>query len=341
MADIAGNMGEQVLQALGLDPVSVQVYLAMHTTPGADAGQLAEKLSLQVPEVVDALDELSDLTLLRPGLTPADRLRPVSIERALHTLLRQQSVQLTAQAEALRTLQSAMDELLATRSSRSDVLREVDVDALTGTEAIQTRIEALFVHAQESVCSMLPGGPVRKETLDAARQADKETLERGLHVRALYQSSVRSDRRTMEYIRWLTDLGAEVRTAPVIPVRIILIDHTTAVVGHSATPLSFEIFVIRETGILAPLYEFFNLSWQAAEPLGGAEAKVAETEPRPSNQELALLQLLASGSTDEASAKKLGVSVRTVRRMMADLMDRLGATSRFEAGHKATQRGWL
>lgn len=341
MADIAGNMGEQVLQALGLDPVSVQVYLAMHANPGADAIQLAQQLGLQIPEVIDALDELSDLTLLRPGLTHSDRLRPVSIERALHTLLRQQSVQLTAQAEALQLLQSAMDELLATRSTRSDVLREVDVDALSGEEAIQTRIEALLVQAQESVCSMLPGGPIRKETLDAARQFDQETVERGVHVQALYQSAVRADRRTMDYLNWLTDLGTEIRTAPVLPMRIILIDDAIAVVGHAQKALPFEVFVIREIGVLAPIYEFFNLSWAAAEPLVVTNPGAAQDSPHPSTQELALLQLLASGSTDEASAKKLGVSVRTVRRIMADLMDRLGATSRFEAGHKATQRGWL
>lgn len=340
MADITGNMGEQVLQALGLDPVSVQVYLAMHSTPGADAELLAQKLSLQVSEVIDALDDLSDLTLLRPGLAPTGHLRPVSIERALHTLLRQQSEQLTAQTAAFRTLQAAMDELLATRPARSDLLREIDVEAISGEEPMQTRVEALFVQAQQTVYSMLPG-LVSKEALEAARIFDQEALERGVHVRALYQSAVRGDRRTMEYIRWFTDLGAEVRVAPVVPVRIILIDRTTAVVGHFQKPLPYEIFLIREPGILAPLYEFFELSWAAAEPFDLKEVREADPEGPPTSQELALLQLLASGSIDEAAAKKLGISVRTVRRMMADLMERLGATSRFEAGHKATKRGWL
>jgi len=45
--------------------------------------------------------------------------------------------------------------------------------------------------------------------------------------------------------------------------------------------------------------------------------------------------------TDETAARRLGVSLRTVRRQMAALMERLCATSRFEAGLKAAQRGWL
>ncbi|RBL84656.1 helix-turn-helix transcriptional regulator, partial [Streptomyces cavourensis] len=34
-------------------------------------------------------------------------------------------------------------------------------------------------------------------------------------------------------------------------------------------------------------------------------------------------------------------SVRTVRRVTADLMHRLGARSRFEAGVLATTKGWV
>jgi DNA-binding NarL/FixJ family response regulator len=60
-----------------------------------------------------------------------------------------------------------------------------------------------------------------------------------------------------------------------------------------------------------------------------------------STGEKELLLLLAKGLTDEAAAKRLGVSLRTARRQMAALMERLGATSRFEAGLKAAQRGWL
>jgi len=39
--------------------------------------------------------------------------------------------------------------------------------------------------------------------------------------------------------------------------------------------------------------------------------------------------------------KKLGIGLRTVRRMVADLMTKLDARSRFEAGANAVARGWL
>ncbi|MHA6761546.1 response regulator transcription factor [Streptacidiphilus sp. PAMC 29251] len=54
-----------------------------------------------------------------------------------------------------------------------------------------------------------------------------------------------------------------------------------------------------------------------------------------------LLRLLGSGLTDDTAGLRLGLSTRTVRRHMASIMERLNAASRFEAGIKAAQRGWL
>ncbi len=44
------------------------------------------------------------------------------------------------------------------------------------------------------------------------------------------------------------------------------------------------------------------------------------------------------GAKDEALALAVGVSLRTVRRRVADLMDELGATTRFQAGMEAVRR---
>jgi DNA-binding CsgD family transcriptional regulator len=341
MSDSPNAMGEQVLLALGLDTVCVQVYLMMHAAPDADSGQIAQRLGLQLAEVVDAMDDLADLTLLRPGLAPSSRLRPVSIERALHTLLRQQSDQLKAQSDSLALLQSAMKELLAARQTPLDALGHVDIETITGTEAMQTRLEELIVRATESMTSLQPGGPRPREHLEMARQFDEDMSHRGLHGRTIYQNAVKNDRRNMEYVRWLDGLGVQVRFAPVVPFRLVLLDRDTAILVHRLATLPHEMFIIREPALLAPLFEYVELCWEASEPLAKAEPRDPESDASPSSQELALLQLLAGGSTDEAAAKKLGVSVRTVRRQMADLMERLGATSRFEAGHRATQRGWL
>lgn len=54
-----------------------------------------------------------------------------------------------------------------------------------------------------------------------------------------------------------------------------------------------------------------------------------------------LLELLASGLTDAAIGRRLGVSYRTVQRRVRTLMMRLEAATRFQAGSRAVHRGWL
>jgi len=54
-----------------------------------------------------------------------------------------------------------------------------------------------------------------------------------------------------------------------------------------------------------------------------------------------LIRLLASGLTDEAMARKLGISERTVRRRVGDITSVLGTDSRFQAGVRISQLGWL
>jgi DNA-binding NarL/FixJ family response regulator len=59
------------------------------------------------------------------------------------------------------------------------------------------------------------------------------------------------------------------------------------------------------------------------------------------DQESVVLRLLADGHTDDVIGRRLGLSARTVRRIVAVVMRRLDARSRFEAGVHAVQRGWL
>ena len=54
-----------------------------------------------------------------------------------------------------------------------------------------------------------------------------------------------------------------------------------------------------------------------------------------------LLTLLASGLKDDAIARQLGLSTRTMRRRIRTLLDELSAANRFQAGVQAARRGWL
>jgi DNA-binding NarL/FixJ family response regulator len=52
------------------------------------------------------------------------------------------------------------------------------------------------------------------------------------------------------------------------------------------------------------------------------------------------LTLLLLGLTDAAAGAQLGVSLRTVQRRVAELMDEVGVTTRIQLGAEAVRRGW-
>jgi DNA-binding NarL/FixJ family response regulator len=54
-----------------------------------------------------------------------------------------------------------------------------------------------------------------------------------------------------------------------------------------------------------------------------------------------LLAMLAAGLTDRSIARRLDVSHRTAQKRVQELMDSLGADTRFQAGLQAKARGWL
>lgn len=54
-----------------------------------------------------------------------------------------------------------------------------------------------------------------------------------------------------------------------------------------------------------------------------------------------VLLAMCTVGKDEAGARELGVSVRTYRRHVADLMQLLGAASRAQAALLARERGWV
>jgi DNA-binding NarL/FixJ family response regulator len=70
-------------------------------------------------------------------------------------------------------------------------------------------------------------------------------------------------------------------------------------------------------------------------------ATIADQDGEISPADQALLHLLHAGLKDDAIARNLDISERTLRRRITELTTRLGASSRFQAGAQAVRRGWL
>jgi len=127
--------------------------------------------------------------------------------------------------------------------------------------------------------------------------------------------------------------GARVRVVADVPTDALVVDGSVVVLREGPGTAAFRL-----PSVVTTTTELFERVWSSAEPLAaGDPTETADLGAR----ERDLLTLLSAGSTDESAAVRLGVSVRTVRRMVSDLMQQLGARSRFQAGARAAGRGWL
>lgn len=93
--------------------------------------------------------------------------------------------------------------------------------------------------------------------------------------------------------------------------------------------------MVRQQGVVEAMTLWFGLLWERA-----VVPDLDSGEPRLDLRRFVLEQM-ALGVHDEQIARRLGISLRTVRRRVAGLMSELGADSRFQAGVEAARRGWV
>lgn len=328
-----------MLELFGLDAEVQEVYRTLLSMPSAGPSELAESLALPEATVRSALDALLDAELLRESREHVGRLRAVDPEVGLDLLLRRQEAKLAREQQELAKRREAAARAVAEFAELRPKDGRDGTRRLIGVDAIQAQIEILSKNVVGEMHTVTAGTALTAEMLEAARPLDEDVLGRGVAVHVLYQSSVRNDPGGNAHARWLTDLGGQVRTAPLLPPPMLVYDRTVALVLIDPAERSRGAVCTREPGVVGYLLALFAQTWDSAVPLGADVSEDPSTGLSRTEQEL--LKLLAGGMTDERAAARLGVSLSTVRRQMAGLMERLGASSRFEAGLRAAQRGWI
>lgn len=297
--------------------------------------QIAEHLGITPDAVRASLNRLAELALVRQSLDQPDQFRPVDPEFGLQSLLQAQHAELLRRQQELIESQALASGLIAELRSASP---RAEIEQLVGIDAVQARLERLAENASTECLSFMPGGAQPAESIAAGKPLNEVALYRGVSIRTIYLDSVRNDRTTAEYAQWLTELGGEIRTVPTLPERLLIVDREVALVPLDPDNGRNGAIQLVGRGVIMTLVAFFGHLWATATPFGHPPER---DEHGLTSQERELLQMLAAGLTDEAAAKRFSLSVRTVRRMMADLMERLGAHSRFEAGLRVAERGWL
>lgn len=324
-----------MLQILGLSQRSETVYRAMLRHPDHGVAALASDTGLTESTVREALNELASLELLKPSDQEAGALRPVSPTVGLTALLANAEAQAVAQQARVDSTRVAIASIAAEQDRPYDDDRAL---RLEGLDAVRARLEELQQATTFECLSLNPGGAHRPDARQAAAPLNEAALKRGVTIRAVCRESFRNDADTLAYARWLTGYGGQMRTVPLVPIQMIVVDRKTAIVPMDPTKPRAGALEIHTPGTVSALCALFEQVWEHGTPFG----EQPPTDPNGCTPtERVLLHIIAAGDTDETAARQLGVSLRTVRRMMSSLMERLDATSRFQAGLNAAKRGWL
>ncbi|MDH6130940.1 DNA-binding CsgD family transcriptional regulator/predicted DNA-binding transcriptional regulator [Kitasatospora sp. MAA4] len=324
-----------MLQALGLDALTERVYRTLLAEPDWGVERIAANLHLSETQVREALDELLELTLLRPA-ADSHALRAVSPEVGLTRLLAHNQNQLLFRQQQLESARTAIAALSAEYiDRRPDDEMVLRLDSL---EAVRDRLEELAATATEECLSLMRGGAARPDSIQAGKHPNQMALERGVVIRSIFQDSFRNDPDTLRYARWLAGLGGLTRTVPLLPIRLVIVDRSIALVPTDPNDGRRGALELHGAALIQPLCVLFDELWRSGTDFGQPASR---DDQDLTGSERALLQLLGSGHTDESASRKLGLSLRTVRRMMQDLMNRLGAESRFQAGAQAVRKDWL
>jgi DNA-binding CsgD family transcriptional regulator/sugar-specific transcriptional regulator TrmB len=324
-----------MLQGLGMSGTAESVYLRMLRDREAGPDQIADALGIGVAEVRDALDELSRLMLVEDSWAGDDGFRPVSPEVGLAALLAREQAQVARRNQEIEEGRVALARLV---SELQNVRKGPDVEVFETAEEARDRLSTLIEQCRQDLCTFVPTRATSSRALESSRALSQTLLERGVRMRTVYLESIRNDQATWDHATWLRNNGAEVRLAATIPVRLQIIDQDLAMVPLTDTESGSGAVVMTSPGVVAALMALFAQTWRTATPLGADRQR---DDDGLSVQEHELLRLWAKGATDEAAGRRLGVSLRTVRRLSSVLMERLDASSRFQAGARALECGWL
>lgn len=333
-----------MLEIAGLSPTEEAAYLALLVRPlftVSDATNACHGLT--EADLRAVLESLADKGLLTRLPGRPRRYAPVSPEMALASVLAQREDEVRQARAALATLAERY------RAVSHQTGAEELVEIVTGKHRTLQRWYGALNSAASQV-RVLSRPPFEGESAEPS-PAELQALSRGVTVKVVYdESGVRSPtiitRRRAEIAA-----GEQARMTGQVPLHLLLVDDRLAVLPlRQDRPRTDGVLIVRPCALLDALSALFELTWKDAVPfiLADLDASGPVTAARADGLPPALrnlttrtvLGLLAAGLSDQAIARRLGCSERTVQRHVQRLTEAVGAKTRFQAALAIGHHHW-
>lgn len=327
---------EFLLGELGVDAAAEAVYLCLLDEPVATVAEVTRRTALPGRRVGAACAALEARGLISRSPGRPTRYVPAQPDVAVEALV-------ARQREGLERARRGSAALLARyrRGVGSSTRSEEFVEVIAGREAIAQR----FRQMQSTVAEELLVFDKPPYVVDPPANAstEDEVLERGVSVRVIYDTSALVPGQ-LDVLPGLAAKGEQARVVSDLPMKLVIADRRLGLVPlRQGEPGLEGRLLIHESPLLDALIMLFEAVWERATPLRQARTRrhaVAADTPVAADDRTLLL-FLAAGLKDEAIARHLNVTERTVARRMQRLFLGMGAQTRFQAGLTAARRGWL
>ncbi|MCV7575981.1 LuxR family transcriptional regulator [Micrococcus luteus] len=308
----------------GLDPADVDVFRALLARPETLAADLD-------PAAVDRLEALG---LVRRGVDGALAALPP------HRPLLAEAHRAQFRADALR---ESAETLRAEFHRRPGAARDAVEVVVGGPEIVGAGVQ-IARQARRLVRGFDRGPYFHDGSLPDDAQSRSWT--RGVPWRVVYEGRSLQAEPPERWEHLGSTPGETGRILPRLPFKLLIADDDAALVGLAGAAGQGEALVVRGSLLVDAFVRLFELQWELALPIadvarGGDDGADGLGGDVLTEVERRLVAMLSSGMTDEAMARAIGLSHRTVQRRLADLARRVGAEGRFQLGVQAARRGWV
>lgn len=320
---------------MGLDPHQETLYRRLLPFTGQSLPDCAAALELGTEQ-------------LRGELEPMIERGAVEIESGtqtvrVHSPARLVSARVAAETEALRESAARLDQLRDAMPALRDLLavptgaaEAADAELLEGAD-VPRMLEFWIRNSTGELLWMRPdqwGLPSEQKM----RAAVAEAAASGRRSRAIYPA--RAVEEAPEALLERMAAGEEVRIVAHVPSRMAIIGDSGVLLSEVWGHNNDRRLRVRQPALRAALTALFEEMWNRGIALG-SPARAKHITLGDEGLRRLLLEELARGAKDEQIARTLGMSLRTIRRRVAELMLELGVESRFQAGVEAVRRGLL
>lgn len=249
--------------------------------------------------------------------------------------LRSLSRLLHEQSEAVERMAAAAEEAERLAALRESSRRHIDV---TRDPAEMRAVHSAAVVAARRRIRVFERSPHLSQTKEIAAE-QPASLSLGVSHTVIYDPSVLKNETLLYALRGAIALGEEARVTTRLPFRMLISDDRIALIMTQNAEHGLQMSIMRDPALVDISTQLFDHVWEQSIPMPNTGSAPIADEPTQETTEL--LTLLAAGLTDEAVARQLGVSTRTVARRIQRLCETFGATGRFQLGLQAARSQWL